>query len=628
MNKVEMTALINSIKSNDLVLFSKFIKNNENVCFGRFPVLSLCYMYNAKKIIKAYRDVLIKVKYYNVVDEPLEFYHKFKSIAGRSLRLYLDDNQVSPIEMLAILNKDSEVKKMFKECADKKLLSEKPLKNLTKIYTINKQKTKTKKNKISIESKKLTKKEKLLYRIGLASSFAVILVICSVLTLLNSTIGFGTSSNPYKIYNSTQLLHALKADGHYILCKDLEIAEELDDITFKGNLDGNDHTLTINYLPSKRLIMQNNGLIKNLKIEYGSHDAIAYENISLLTSTNNGTINNVDISCENISLTCNKSSNDIYVNAYANTNNGTIENCDLQINLSISSTGSGECYASGFAGINSGTIDSCTFTEGSINTSEADVSGICITNELGATIENTKNHASISQISTLNSWSPNVSGFSMNNYGTIQHCINYGNISATSNNEAENAEGNILIGGICSNNFGLIQKSLNKGNLTATAKKIVIYAGGISAYSSYWVKDNTQIIPSILRCGTQGKINLTSEDEKGMVFAGGISGFLWGEVQNSYSILTFNNAHDGEKFFIGSLLGSAYLEYGFYSSYIRIDALNNYVLEHDNTTYHIGSLINNGSLVSAGTNISNDTTTGVTVANEDTIKQKEVYFNE
>ena len=62
MNKVEYNFIINAIKSNDLVLFAKFIKNNENVSFGRFPILTLLYLYNSKKIIKVYKDELLKIK--------------------------------------------------------------------------------------------------------------------------------------------------------------------------------------------------------------------------------------------------------------------------------------------------------------------------------------------------------------------------------------------------------------------------------------------------------------------------------------------------------------------------------------------------------------------------------------
>ena len=626
MNKVEYDSIVNAIKSNDLVLFAKFIKNNENVAFGRFPILTLLYLYNANKIIKVYKDELLRIKYFNSVDEPLEFYNKFKKVAKRALRLYLNDYIVSPIEMLAILNRDGEVKKMFKFYCDNKMLNEKISKNLTKIYTINKQLSKQNKNRISISPKRFTKKEKLFYRIGLATSFAFMLAICSVLMFLNSTIGFGTSSNPFKIYNKSQLLSALKTDSYYLLYADMTLSEELKDVSFNGHLDGNNHTLTIEYFPSKTLISENNGDIKNLNIVYPDHNGNVYENLSLLTGTNNGTISNVNISLNSLNLTCNKSSNDIYISGYSNTNNGTISNCSLSLNLSITSTGSGECFASGFVGTNNGIIDKCNFASGSISTTDSDVSGICINNEVTGIIQNSKNSASISQTSALDSWSPNVSGFSMNNYGTIDGCTNLGNITATSTNNADNAQGNILIGGIVSNNYGLIQTCLNKGKLTATSMKIIIYAGGISAYSDYWIHGNTSIIPAILNCGTQGLISVSSEDEDAFVLAGGISGYMYGEISSCYSLSTFDTEYSEDKNFIGNFLGSASLDY--WGRLQLFDVAYNMVIEHENSPYHIGALVyktqTTTSLVYVGQNI----TLGVTTASESEIKQSEIYFNE
>ena len=585
-------------------------------------------MYNANKIIKVYKDELIKIKYYNVVDEPLEFYHKFKAIAGRSLRLYLDKAIISPIEMLAILGKDGEVKKLFKVCIDNKLISDKVIKNLTKIYTINKQVAKPNKNKISISPKRFTKKEKLFYRVGLASSFVFMLVICSVLVFLNSTIGFGTSLNPYKIYNQTQLINALKTNGYYTLCNDIEISKELDDISFSGNFEGNNHTLTIKYLPSSSLLAQNDGTIRNLAINYSEHTGNVYENLSLLVGTNNGTINNVDIIASSLVLTCNKGGNDIYVSAYANTNNGTITNCDLSLSTTITSSGNGECYTSGFVGINNGTIEKCNFTSGSLSTSEADVSGICITNEVSGIIKDVKTYANVSQSSALDSWSPNVSGVAMTNYGTIENCFNFGTITATSTNNTDDAQGVILIGGISSNNYGLIQKCLNKGTINATSQKLIIYAGGICGFSDYWENNGNIIYPGIINCGSQGEINVSSEDEKAFVLAGGISGFLCGEIVNCYSLSTISTAYDDDKNFIGSLLGSASINY---FEYVIITSSNNYVIEQDNTPHHIGTLVYryqdatgmHTSIVYVGENI-----TGISVASESTIKQKEIYFDE
>lgn len=46
--------IIEIIKRDDLIAFLSLSKNENllNLSFGRFPILSLCYLYNAKKIVK------------------------------------------------------------------------------------------------------------------------------------------------------------------------------------------------------------------------------------------------------------------------------------------------------------------------------------------------------------------------------------------------------------------------------------------------------------------------------------------------------------------------------------------------------------------------------------------------
>ena len=114
MDQAKINDILDAIKIDSLVLFADLIKNNENLSIGRFPILSLCYLYNAKKITKKYENTLLKAKEYKKTAEPQEIYLKFKDLAGRSLRLYLDkESIIPPIEMLAILHNDKKVKKLY-----------------------------------------------------------------------------------------------------------------------------------------------------------------------------------------------------------------------------------------------------------------------------------------------------------------------------------------------------------------------------------------------------------------------------------------------------------------------------------------------------------------------------------
>lgn len=113
----DQNAILNAIKTDDLSSFSHLVvaQNATALSFGRFPLLSLCYLFNSKKIVKKYEKQLLKIDEYTVVEEPFFIYQKFKVFAKKAVRLYFDETSVvSPLEMLAILHRDSTLMRVFK----------------------------------------------------------------------------------------------------------------------------------------------------------------------------------------------------------------------------------------------------------------------------------------------------------------------------------------------------------------------------------------------------------------------------------------------------------------------------------------------------------------------------------
>src|SRR5574344_941272 len=108
----ECENIIFSIKSDDLTSFCKILREQENLCFGRFPLLSVCLLYNSKRILKKYRKSLEHIKDFCVVFEPFFLAKDFMKVAGKSMRLY-QNKIVYPIEMLALFHKDFQVKKTY-----------------------------------------------------------------------------------------------------------------------------------------------------------------------------------------------------------------------------------------------------------------------------------------------------------------------------------------------------------------------------------------------------------------------------------------------------------------------------------------------------------------------------------
>ena len=627
MDQVDYKDILYAIKTDNLVLFSNFIKDNEYLCFGRFPILSLCYLFNARKIIKKYKADLCLIKDYTIVDEDFEIYQKFRLVAGRALRLYVSGDMVSPVEMLAILHRDKRVRKLFKICKENGVITDKIMTNLRAIYLISSQKVYICDSEIKTTRKPLSQREKLPYKIGIIMSASFVLVLSLCLVFLNFSTGFGTDMNPYKIHNYNQLLRALSTSGSYVLTSDIILNDSVNNLEFAGVLDGNNFTISVESLPDLCLIANNKGHIKNLNIVYKDINEEISDSVSLFVGENNGTIENVSITCQQLNLQCNKSTdNDIYITGFAKTNNGTINNCDLMLKSIINTRSNGECYVSGLVGNNTAKVMNCSLLEkSSIDTNEADVSGICVSNSATGTIYKCVNHATISQDSDINEWSPNVAGVVLTNYGSIEECSNKGTLTATSTNETENAQGSVFLGGISALNYGSHLKCLNSGNLTATTKNIMVYCGGISAYSSYSVVENKMKLSKLDNCGALGNINVQTENEKAFAFAGGLCGLLYGEINDCFSLSTFTNDYNEQKNFFGMCTGASYIQYQFLTTVICIMASDNYMLSLSNVDYQIGALIYNNSIVAVGQDLSSGITTYLT---EQQIKDTGVYWYE
>lgn len=638
MSQVDLNKILTAIKTNDLVLFSSCIKGNKGLSFGRFPILSLCYLYKASKIIKKYKNELIKITKYIFVDEPYEIYKNFKTIAGRCLRLYVNQNNlVSPIEMMAIVHKDSDVKKYFNLF----IRENKIIKNLQTIYTIYVQKFEIKNNKVFISKPLLSAYQKKVCKLSFITSLCFVCLVSIISLIVGLTTGLGTSFSPFKINDVSAFYSALSStSGNYVLTKDLSLNSLPTSIDFGGEFDGNNKTIFVKSNLKDNLIDVNNGTIKNINIVYLDSTLTITKNLSLLVNTNNGYIENVNITCASLNLNCKKSNKDIFISGYANTNNGVINNCKITFNSLVSTEGDGECFVNGFVGTNNNTIKNCVFLNSEINTAECDVSGFATFNNKNAKILNCKNYAKLTQTSQVDEWSPNVAGMVLTNYGLIKNSINYAQINAVSNNDLQDAKGSVFAAGIATMNYGNITKCLNKGQISASSKMLIVYAGGISAYSTYFIGNNYTLIPEIKNCGVDANINVSTEGENAFVFAGGISGYLYGKINDCFSLSTFTNGNNDNKYFVGLCVGSLYAQNYTIGGIIIperyiivLEAKNVYMLNQSNVSAQVGSLININMynerlIVSKNVSVSDLFENFSTSETREYIEQQEVYWNE
>lgn len=626
MEQVDYASILKAIKLDNLVLFSGLVRGNENLRFGRFPLLSLCYLYNAKKIINEHKEELLKITTYNKCAEPLEIYEKFKPLAGRSLRLYVNGKVVTPIEMLAILGQDKKVKSCYKICYKNGLNLDTVNQNLKTIYLIKNQEISFEKEKINITTKRLSNQEKFYHKLAVCLSVLFVILVGSIFSTAQFVFGLGVSFSPFKVYNQTQLYNALKTKGVYELQNNITVTNEFKNVVFNGELNGNGYSLVFaNNL--KTPITTNNGTIKNLKVVYDNPNIETTQSLSLLVGTNNGEISNINIACKTLTAKCSTApSYNFYVAGVAVTNNGVVDNCQVKFNANVTAVGGGECMFAGVVGENNGEVKNCNFNGEQVETVEVDSCGICATNNQNAKILNCNNKAQISQSSKNAGWSPTVAGINLTNYGNINNCVNFAKLVAkTTNDEPENLT-NVFVGGISALNYGNVFRCLNKGDITANSITSVIYAGGVTAHSTYLENENKTLVPVIDNCGSVSNIDISTENENTFVFGGGISGYLYGDVVASFSTSTFTNGYNKDKCFVGLCLGSAYIEYGLWGDYaICFNAIDNLVLYQSNVNKHVGSLVNNRAVTGGEFDI----TQGITICfSESDITNGDIYWNE
>ena len=325
MEKENLRKIFDSIKSDDIKSFTSLMlsKSDLNLSFGRFPILSLCYLYKAENILNVYEKYLMPINKFDVVPEYFEIYKKFKSHAKRSIRLFGNKERVVyPIEMLAVVDNRNLLAKKYKFL----FKNEEILDNLQKIYNLD-QKIEiiATREKFECSYKKLSLKQRIL-----ASVVAGMLCLCSVFSMgsvlwINKNFGKGTAKSPIYISTEKELKTALKnGKFYYKLESDIVISGDVSIKSFAGTIDGDEHTIYF-ATNSNTLIETLSGTVKNLNVEFNVEDKTFSENYAILTKNNKGNIENCSFYGE-ISGKFDSTEDDTYVSVVAVENNGTIKN--------------------------------------------------------------------------------------------------------------------------------------------------------------------------------------------------------------------------------------------------------------------------------------------------------------
>ncbi|HHU43671.1 MAG: hypothetical protein QM214_04775 [Bacillota bacterium] len=604
-----MQELLTAIKKDDLATFKRITDKKRglmSLSFGRFPVLSLCYLYKSKKIIKSFENQLFSITNYNIVEEDFQSYKLFRKLSGRCLRFFID-RIVTPYDMLAVLGESLHIIEKSKRFP----LDEDTFSRVESIFNmLHFQKVKITDNRIEISKKRFLGYQKAYILITILAVLFVSLLSGGAWYGYKKAFGDGSANNPLRIAGEAQLIQAMSSKRtNFYLAKDIVLTKEWTAKNFSGRIDGKGHAIySYGYIKSS-FIDELDGRVENLKIHAEYSDKEILENTALFVKNNNGEIKNVSVKIS-ASFIRGEGDDALYFSCLAYQNDGDILNSKIDGDITFQNNIGKDMYLSGIASINNGRIDGCQ-TSSKFVCDTVDVSGIAIENN--KTIKKSVNRADISQTTSTENWFPHAGGICMNNYGTIEECENYGDIKVEAYAEEKIYEATGA--GIACINTGTIKKSKNNSKIIGISKRAHMYIGGI-------VAQNTNSHSAINNCASYGNISISSEnDNEIFLFGGGIVGyFIEGQLKDCYSLTKIESTYPQSR--IGGIIGMIF------GNPIMSLPENCFFLSRENISYGIGSVLGQFNVVYEGSVLQElGIKTGIeAVGSLDELKQKGVYW--
>lgn len=521
---------------------------------GRFPVLSLMYLYGCKKLLTVYEEKFLRASEYEVLNEPMEASRKFAKRAGKCLRLYLSGETVTPAEMLIILDKTKKLKEIFPSLG----VSGAVRSRLKKIYYIKYSLSVTYEGDgIKIQKRPLSYREKRkIATVCLSVIMCVILAVGVPLTtvyLLPKPVE-GEVTAFEQIDFSSAKTYTLKAD--------VAVPDNFSVQKTNCSIEGGGHRLVLGAgaslgelsgtLSGVTLESAGNAIFTSIALTGGIKDSTVNvktdieisEASAFVVQDNYGTIQNVTVNVEGKVSALDDGNDETdefyfggiarnnfyrYNSADPNASGGRIKNCKVNFD-DFQLTGETGANASfgGIAGTNTGSIEGCT-AEGKITADTFDIAGIVSVNN--NIIYQCANVADISQTSADEHWNPIVAGIVVQNAYLVEDCENRGSLSAKSVcgqfEVQEGQESIVSATGIAYLNRGsnvapYIRGCKNLGSVESVAQYRDVYATGVCISTSGVIEN----------CANEGAITARAENGRG-ANAGGISGITYGNVLKS-----------------------------------------------------------------------------------------------
>ena len=561
--------LLRAIEADDITYFDA---RYGTFRLGRFPVLSLMYLYNAKKLLAAYEAEFIKISRWEELTEPFGIVARFSQKAGKCLRLYYD-TVVSPLEMLLILDKARRLKKLYPKAAP----TEEIKSRLQAVYYVKYALgIKFEGDKIIIDRRPLRYSEKRKIIIGAVggtlAAAALIATPVSVVSYVIKHAGDVTSLGEIDF----------AAKKTYTLLNDITIPTNYSVGKVNCTINGGGHTVTVEEgvslgefnggLKNVTLntdgapiinVCTDNAVITNVTVNVNA-DIELTKNSAFIAVTSYGTFDGVTVNVTGSVKAAEKNSDgtdEIIFGAIVSTNAytyntftssaaiGTVKNCTVNY-TDFYLYGETDANASfgGVVGVNNGYVQNCTVT-GKITADTFDLGGVCYKNN--SAISRSVNDAELNQTSGDEQWTPIVGGIVVDNTSLVEYCQSSGKISVKGQELA-------ICAGIAARTYGQTYYCLSSGDITVNTENG--YVGGIFGMQ-YVATDGRYIYIGLAQyCLSRGSIYATLGGGESCV--GGVGGrvqeaewadaFYGGRVLNCIFIGGMNSVS-----YSGSIVGAS-----------------------------------------------------------------------
>lgn len=566
----EQQAILQAVLADDSRAFARLVgKRERNLCYGRFPLLSLCYWYNSRRILRGQLPLLRRCKTYEVCDEPEGLFVQFARKAGRATRLWTSDKNsvITPLEMLAVTGRWHRLRHEYKASEPTPEETERLLSVVQLAYNKPAQ---VRADAIVLPAKRLPYAATQWLRGVVAIAVVAVLVLSTALGL-GISYQNNTLRRVFNIENEQQLTAALASDKEYRLTQDMQLTLDDNQRVITGTLDGDGHTLT---LVCNAPIKSFDGKWSNMKVVLvppAGETTIDTDRYALWANEMTGTVENVEWVLSDVWQVAiapqpnAQAGASCAVGVLCGINRGVWKDCSLTVQTTCKGVSNVNAFAGSYAAQNFGTIQGCQF-HGSLVCDTVDVGGMVGANAQEGNVDDCMVNATVSQTTAAPEWSPHCGGVVGTNYGTVRGCTFGGTAACSGTYDASpltEVNTAVYAGGVVGINYGTIDHCVTTGTVQAQSAAQLQYTGGIVGVNDKLIQynDNQATVVATGRlqsCIVTGAVKSSSravaegDTVMAMAFVGGVAGHSAGYVLNVYWTGTATLPTQG---FTGALLG-------------------------------------------------------------------------